>query len=355
MPGRQNGNDGVALAKLTSKKIAELAGVSVSTVSIVLNNKNGVSQETRARILSLLSENGITPKASARKQAEKHGTIRFFRLRKHGNIVNERHNDFLADYICGIVDEAKVHGYVVEVTTSDLNSFDSLFSDLSRNSNISGCIILSTELDLEDVMRFSTLPIPHVFLDACFDEVEENFVTMDNVGMIRSALSRLIGLGHERITMFSATSCKNFDDRHEAYLKTMEEHSFKSEVVNVHSTLNAAYEDTLMFLSGKDKSQLPTAIITSNDVIAFGAVKALLNRGYSIPGDVSVVGFDDLPMSSLLEPQLSSLSVPKVAMGRAAVDLLVSRMEGKNPQVGEKRYMYGPLVERQSISVPREP
>ena len=126
------------------------------------------------------------------------------------------------------------------------------------------------------------------------------------------------------------------------------------EVVSL-AKLNAAYEDTLMFLSGKDKSQLPTAILTSNDVIAFGAVKALLNRGYSIPGDVSVVGFDDLPMSSLLEPQLSSLSVPKIAMGRAAVDLLVSRMEGKNPQVGEKRYMYGPLVERQSISVPREP
>ena len=128
MPGRQNGNDGVALAKLTSKKIAELAGVSVSTVSIVLNNKNGVSQETRARILSLLSENGITPKASARKQAEKHGTIRFFRLRKHGNIVNERHNDFLADYICGIVDEAKVHGYVVEVTDAGGIDWDMRFN-----------------------------------------------------------------------------------------------------------------------------------------------------------------------------------------------------------------------------------
>ncbi|MDC7125650.1 MAG: LacI family DNA-binding transcriptional regulator, partial [Spirochaetales bacterium] len=168
------------MGKITSKEIAKLAGVSTSAVSIVLNNKPGVSDETREHVLNILAKNGITPKGLNKST----GVIRFCKIVKHGEIINDKHNVFLSDYIDGIVEEAKSNECVVEFASYNTSDIVSIIPQLQQASNLIGLVILSTELSFEDVKILSNLDIPKVFLDAIYEFLPASFITMDNQGMV---------------------------------------------------------------------------------------------------------------------------------------------------------------------------
>ena len=339
------------MEKITSKEIARLAGVSVSTVSIVLNNKPGVGPETRQHVMQILTSHGIFPKTNPTGGSAR-GVLRFCKIVKHGHIINDRHNVFISEYIDGVVEEAKKYDFSVEVSTYHDVSIESVVLDLVRDTDLMGCILLSTELSEDDIALFSTLSVPHVFLDALYQYSQGSFVTMDNQAMVFLALKYLKECGHTRIGMLNSFGCSNFSCRRVAFedsIKLLGLDFEEDQVYSVQSTHLDSYEDMKRLLSGKKLSQLPTAFFACNDIVAFGAVRALQALGFEVPHDISVLGFDDLPHSSLISPALTTMSVPKGAIGRLAVRVLMDK-DRVNSRVHSQKYVLGgELVVRSSV------
>lgn len=337
------------MEKITSKEIAKLAGVSVSTVSIVLNNKPGVSKGTRENVLNILAEYGIFPKSVG---ASTQGAIRFCKIVKHGNIINDRHNVFISEYIDGVVEEAKHQDYSVEVSTYSEVPMADIVVDLSKCVGLVGCIFLSTELSEEDVNVLSSLLIPHVFLDALYTYKAGAFVTMDNYAMVYQAIKHLKCCGHKKIGMLNSIGCSNFSCRREAFERSIVDLNLEfdeSLVLSVKSTHIDSFEDMKCLISSMNPSDLPTAFFACNDIVALGAIRALQAHGIRVPQDISVIGFDDLPHSSLITPALTTMSVPKIAIGRLSVRVLMEIIKNHSSQYSQKHTIGGELVKRASV------
>lgn len=337
------------MGKITSRDIAKMAGVSVSTVSIVMNRKNGVSDETRERVLNILAENGIFPHGNA--QSSGGGILRFCKIAKHGNIINNRHTVFIADYIDGIVEEAKRLNYSVEFATFNMIPIAEVVDNLRGAHGVAGYIILSTELSEDDILKFSSLPTPVVFLDAMFPYMPGAFVTMDNYGMVYDVLSYLSSLGHRRIGMLAAEGGSNFLCRRLAFCQGMKALGLELDenlIFVLNSTHSGSYEDMKTVLE-RGSLKTPIAFFACNDMVAIGAVRALSEYHLKVPEDVSIIGFDDLPASSLVSPALTSVSVPKREIGMRSVRMLVDRVSGDCQLNSERCVLGGNLVVRSSV------
>jgi DNA-binding LacI/PurR family transcriptional regulator len=340
------------LGKVTSKEIAKLAGVSVSAVSIVLNNKPGVSDSTRKRILHILSENGIFPK-TANLIDNVRGVIRFCKVVKHGGIINDRHNVFISDYIDGVVEESKSNECVVEFATYNVGNIAEVVANIKPAKGLLGCVILSTELSRNDIALFSTLDVPCIFLDAFYEFYPASFSTMDNFGMVYEIVRYLKECGHRRIGMLNAIGCSNFSQRRAAFGLAMEDLELPYDIAGIYtirSTHSGSYEDMARILIDIDRRLLPSALFACNDMVAIGAMRALQEAGISIPDDISIVGFDDLPASAVVSPPLTSMFVPKYEIGQSAVRLLLNRLDcGACRSTSQKYVIGGSLVERSSV------
>lgn len=340
---------GCVLSKITSREIARLAGVSVSTVSIVLNNKPGVGDETRERVLKILADNSILPKTASDPSK---GIIRFCKIAKHGRIINDRHNVFISEYIDGVVEESKRFNFSVEFSTYNMVPISSIVSDLQSARDLAGCIILSTELSEDEIALFSALRVPHVFLDAMYKFFPGKFITMDNYGMVYEAIRYLKECGHVSIGMLASEGGSNFSCRREAFEDSIVALglTFDSRLIyTLRSTHLGSYDDMKAILEGGN-IRLPTAFFACNDMVAIGAMRAMQEAGIRVPEQVSIVGFDDLPSSSLIAPALTSLSVPKTVIGRYSVQLLLDE-SGIGGSLSSEKYMIGgSLVQRASVS-----
>ncbi len=337
------------MGKITSRDIAKLAGVSVSTVSIVMNRKKGVSDETRQRVLNILAEHGIFPHGNT--QDGSGGIIRFCKIAKHGNIINNRHTVFIADYIDGIVEAAKRFNYTVEFATFNMAPIPEIVDNLRSSHGLAGAIILATELSEEDILKFSSLPMPIVFLDAMFQYLPGAFVTMDNYGMVYDVLRYLQSQGHRRIGMLAAEGGSNFQCRRLAFVQGMKELGLELDenlIFILNSTHSGSYEDMKAVLDRRG-FEPPVAFFACNDMVAIGAIRALREYRLRVPEDVSIVGFDDLPASSLVSPALTSMSVPKREIGMQGVRMLVDRIAGQCQLRSERCVLGGNLVIRSSV------
>lgn len=338
------------MAKVTSKEIAELAEVSVSTVSLVLNNKPGVGENTRKRVLEILAAENIYPKHPNEGSSEE--TICFCKIISHGHILNDRHNVFISEYIDGVVQEARNHNVRVEIFTYENTDTREVLSDLLKKNHVVGYIFLSTELSVKDINILNSLKTPHVFLDANYPFEPGHFVTMDNSYMVHQAIEYLYAIGHTSIGMITASGCSNFECRERAYRQSIQALSLpilEKDVFSVHSSLTVAYEELKEAFSARNKNDLPTAIFACNDLLAIGAIRALGELEIRVPSDISIVGFDDLPTSSLIHPSLTTLSVPKVSIGRLSVKLLFDQRAGSDGYQSQKYILGGFLIKRDSV------
>ena len=341
------------MRKMTVKEIARLVGVSSSTVSIVLNGKQGVGEETRTKILDVLQQNGFSH-SKREASIQKGGVIRFYKIAKHGQIVNDKHNVFIADYIDGIAEEGRLHGLNVEIAAFNNTPLRSVCEDISAAANLDGCIILATELSEEDLAIFSEIEIPLVFLDAMFDFSPYDFITMDNMKMTFDMVRHFWRLGHTKIGMLYAEGGSNLAQRKLAFPRALAalDLPFREEwMFRIGSTLETAQADMLEKIQGN--ADLPTAFFAANDMIAVGAIAALQSLNYKIPEDISIGGFDDIPVASFIEPHLTTISVPKADIGALAVSTLLSRIKKRHAAagsccVGQKSVLSGELVIRQS-------
>jgi len=335
---------------LRLKDVAKKLNVSPATVSLVINNKPGVGKETRQRVLQALAEMGYEPtilqKSALNNSNNKN--IRFIIYKKHGLVVSD--TPFFSALMEGIDQEARKNGYNLVISYMNEKENREEILRIIEESPLDGIIILATEMRPEDLQEFKKLPVPIVVLDSYFKEEKVDTVIINNIQGAYEATKYLISMGHTEIGyLHSSVWINNFDEREEGFIKALNEHNIKFNkkyVFSLESTLEGSYRDMLKLL--ESRIELPTACFADNDIIAFGAIKALKEKGVKLAKDISIVGFDDMPFCEMTEPPLTTIRVYKQSMGRLAVKRLIEKINDRSDIV-IKMEVATELVERKSV------
>lgn len=339
---------------LKLKDVADRLNISTATVSLVLNNKPGVSEETRQRVLKLIQELGYDTNILSKPALKNNKNIRFVIYKKHGKVVSD--TPFFSTLMEGIEQEARKDGYnlVITYVTESENKQEVL--RIIEENPLEGMIILATEMLPEDLQPFTRLGIQLVILDRYFKGESLDTVMINNTEGAYEATKHLIDMGHSEIGyLHSTVRIKNFEERKEGYSQALKDYAIKENkkyMFNLGSTLEDAYVDMSNIL--KSDQERPTAFFADNDIIAFGAIKAIKEYGLKIPEDISIIGFDDMPFCEIIEPALTTVKVYKQRMGMLAVKRLLEKLEGNAPEF-IKLEIGTELVVRKSVSCRNEP
>ncbi|PLW74844.1 LacI family DNA-binding transcriptional regulator [Cohaesibacter celericrescens] len=338
----------------TLRHVAELAGVSASTASLVLNRKGDISEATRNRVLQAMEQLNYVPRdPRAKSEAlspDAQNTVRFLKIARHGQTVNLDHNIFISDYIDGMSSEATRRDYSLQVVTHENESIGSIVEGLI-GADLRGIIALGTELSDEDLQTILDCGLPNVIIDTHRPFMKGNFIDMDNNQLVCSALEYLKNQNFSRIGLVgSYSSVMNFKLRQDAFRRSMKALGLPVDpayLLSVASTIDGAYSDSVKQLA--DSSDIAEAYLCANDVIAFGFIRALRERGLSVPNDVSVIGIDNLHMAAAFDPPLTSLNFSKKRIGAMAVRILDDLIAIDEPQPPVKVLVSGELVLRDSV------
>lgn len=330
------------------KDIARLAGVSPTSVSLALNMKPGVSDETRARVMRTASEVGYQPrKPQQRATAD---SICFLHIARHGHAVNRDHDVFIADYISGLSEGATKGGFSLEVLTFTSVPVDSIIRSALEH-HAAGIVVLGTELSEEDLQAFSVVQTPLVFIDTYYSILPYDFVDMNNEDAVNAIVRHLAERGHQEIGIVRGSlETRNLRLREEGFRQGLSRNHLRFDrrlQFSVDCTFHGAFRDMAAHL--RAGARLPSALFCANDIVACGCLKAFDEAGIRVPDDVSIIGFDDLPLAAVSNPPLSTIKVSKSYMGRLAVQLLTNRINARLKAPPVKVLVGGSLVERQSV------
>jgi len=311
--------------KFRAKDIAEELGISPSTVSLVLNGKRNVSNETRRRVFSLIEKKGYDLQELYHPDQPENKSIYYIIYRKYGLIDNY---SFFSKLLEGIDRQARKLGYSLIVMHLDERKDDIQDTCNQIENNMpAGMLLLASEMERDDLTPFINTKLPLVILDRYFLDEDVDSVGLNNKSATYKAIKALLKAGHREIGYLRDGQADglilNFNDRLEGVTLALTESGIALNPDYVHMlgpTSQAAHRDMAEVLDKKPK--MPTAFFADNDLIAAGAMQALKEYGCRVPDDVSVMGFDDLPICLEVEPNLSSINIPKERLGGFAVNRL---------------------------------
>lgn len=311
---------------ISSKELAAMLGVSPSAVSLALNGKSGISAETREMILDAAEAHGL--RRQPRRIIAPTEFITLVIYKKHGLVYGD--TAFFSAVIEGLSAHVTRLGYNLQISYFYGNQNWDEQLTLLEQSDCAGIILLATEMLRDDILPFLDLPQPLVVLDSYFEDLNLDCVVINNERGAYLATRHLLELGHRRIGhIASNVSIHNFTARAVGFSKAAAEYTdCHTMTVRVASTQEGAYYDMSSYLD--TNPQLPTAFFADNDIIAVSCMRALKEHGYRLPDDISFVGFDDMPLSYVVSPKLTTIQVPKEAFGQRAVTRLSEKIKGKD-------------------------
>ena len=316
--------------KITAKEFAAQIGVSQSTVSMVYNGKPGVSEQTKKLVLESAQKIGYVPKQKHRSASEAR-TIQYVIYKKHGSVVSE--TSFFSSLLQGLEARAKELGYTLIISYFYENMYAAEQTNALLGSAASGIVLLATEMEEQNLNPFLQLNKPLVILDSYIGGDKADSITINNAAGAFDAVSFLYKNGHRKIGYLSSrVKINNFSERAEGFYKALHACPLADQhpiVIPVGSTTESAYRDMKIYLNQGGK--LPTAFFADNDIIAVSCIRALKEHGCRLPEDVSIIGFDDMPMCDLTEPPLTTIRVHKHLLGNLAVSLVDRRLKIEEP------------------------
>ena len=329
--------------RITIKDIAKDVGVSIMTVSRVMNNSGYVSKEARNKIEQAIKRMGYRPNLIARSLILKKSE--FLHI-----VVPDIANPFFAELIKGAERVASKYGYNVIVSETDWTEaleIEHLEGAIRRM--VEGVILVAPKLSLKEIIKFNKA-IPLIIVDRPIKNKSISSVYIDNKQGAFTATAHLIDLGHTRIAFISGPmSIMNSVRRLKGYLAALEAYGIsvdKSLIYHGDFKYDSGRKifDLISNLPVKDR---PTAVFASNDLMALGLMQRALEAGWSIPGDLSILGFDDILLSSLVTPPLTTVSHPYVKMGERAVTILLKILQN-NIDTGPFEKLKNVFIERKS-------
>lgn len=334
----------------TLSDIADKADVSVSTVSRVLNEKasqSRISPETEELILRTARELNYKPNHLARGlRLQKTNTI--------GLVVPDVSNPFFASVTKRVQHVAHEMGYSLIVCNTDENlELEVEHVNLLYRERVDGLIAMPVGQRHEHFNEWMEQDLPLVLLDRCFETFDTDSVVVDNYRGAYEAVEHLIGFGHERIAIVQGlpgTSTSNA--RLEGYRDALQAHDLAVHdqlIVGEDFRKESGYYETKLLLN---LEKPPTAIFLTSDLITLGSLQAIREEDLQIPGDVSLVVFDDFEFAPFLECPLTAVRQPKERMGEMAVKLLIKRLRGRKSEPRQIT-LQPELIVRESGAPPR--
>lgn len=299
--------------------VAKLAKVSTATVSHVINKTRFVSEPTRQRVLHAIDSIGYTPNVYARNLAAGSSQIL-------GLIISDITNPFFPDLVKSIQEMALSLGHEVILFNTNYDPTRDLhYVQRLLELRVRGVLIMTSELDPSLVERLSSRKIPVVFLDIGKPGPTVSNIRLNYERGIQQAVDCLRSLGHRHIAFISGSNqFKSAQIRRRAFVRAMEN---RKDALRAQPII---YEGDFKFESGEQAVRellrahpRPTAIIASNDLMALGALRELSRAGLHVPHDVSLIGCDDVWITRLTDPELTTIAIPRALIGRTAVQLVL--------------------------------
>ncbi len=315
---------------IKAKDIAEMLGVSTATVSIVLNNKPGVGPERRAEIINKVKELGC--EYLLKEEPGELKNLGFVIYKRKGQIVDE--SPFFPYILEGINAKVKKNGYNLTFIYMNKDMSQEEQEQQIREADCEGLIIFAVEMIYEDLKVFKASGLPFVILDNSFRVNEVDAVAINNTQGIYKALTYLYECGHREIGYIrSKVYINSFGERYQAYQNILRQYDlpfYEEYTVEVGYSEAEARRDMREYLTAAPRR--PTAFLADNDLLACGAVMAVRDAGYKVPEDISIIGFDDRPICSVVEPALTTVAIPKDIFGPFGVDLLLDKIRNGRQQ-----------------------
>jgi LacI family transcriptional regulator len=329
----------------TIRDVAARAGVSVATVSHVVNESRTVSPDTKERVLAAVAELRYRPHGVARSlRRSKTGTI--------GVIISDITNPFFADLVRGIehaiqLRDAQIN-YILSNTDEDSHK-ERLSLDVLLEKRVDGLIIAPAGGNQSYLADIAARRIPMVFVDRMLPRVEADAVLVNNLAATIRIVEHLIGLGHRRIGLLKATLHANsIDERVAGYRQALAENGLEFDPALVYespSTIADACAAGLRLLSATPR---PEAVFCTNNFMTLGLIRAVHEKGLRCPEDLAIAGFDDFPWADSFNPQLTTIAQPSFSMGEEAVRLLIDRMSKRRTGPAMRVVLGADLIVRES-------
>ena len=333
--------------EMTLKAIARLANCSTATVSRVINNEKGVSEETRAYIQRVIDENGYQPNKQAKGLAEqKTNTLLFV-------YENTPDNPFFTELIRGAIDGAKEAHQILLFNIICDSYVTDYFLNALRSDQIDGVIVAST--GLEETRNFAKMVASEgrhlVLINDPIGELNVPRIYINNDQSAYQATRHLLECGHTRIGHIGGrtTSYPSYQ-RFEGYSRAMTDAGLRR-YVDRYTIMDNTNREEARAAAKKllAKKNRPTAIFCANDSLAFGVCAAVSDVGLRVPNDVSVVGYDDIAMASTFEPKLTTIHQPIYEMGRRSIQLMLHQTQSGGTGIPESVVLSASLVKRESV------
>lgn len=334
--------------RVTISDVADRAGVSKATVSAVLNDKGTVSDSTRDRVAAVIQELNYRPRSTV-------GLPRVGGRRSLGLLIKEADNPYYMEIVTGIRAYCRERGYAVVVASSEGSAeAERDTTELLRRQGVAGLVVtpvMSSDTDLSHLFELNRRNFPFVLLEQ-IQGLQASLVDIENVEASRGAVEFLIRQGHQRIVHFAGPPYSmHTEERIDGVRRAFSGSSlvFPDEaIVRAGAHLEDGYREGLKYFRDRRGPDRPTAVTCYNDLIALGLIRALTELGLSVPGDVSVVGFDNLGILPYVGIPLTTVNVPKVQMGEKATEMLIRRIESPQALPPQRITFVGELVVRGS-------
>ena len=321
--------------KPTIKDIAKKAKVSTASVSLVIHGHERISQETKRRVQKILKEMNYHPSRSARGLvSNKTGNIGF--------IVTEDHflriEPFYTRIFLGTEFEARENEYYVLLATipTDLKETDPLPRFILER-NVDG-VIIAGKVPSSIIRKIKEYKLPIVFVDYYPHDDDYNAVLIDNLNGGIMATEHLINCGHQKIAFIGGDmEHPSIRDRFQGYKTALEKAGILfnpelTKVTQISMSRELGYKTTKEMF---EKQRGITAIFASNDAMAMGIMQYLKERGYKVPNDISIIGFDDVEAGISIDPPLTTIKVDKIDLGVKTIQVIADILKNKNKKYYE--------------------
>lgn len=332
--------------------VAKKAGVSIATVSRVINNSNAVSERTRQQVVQAIKELNYAPNVIASALTKK-STLTL------GLLIPDISNPFFSELARGVEDASNDFGFNTIICNTDYSlEKEATYTSLLRQKSVDGFIISTAYYNDENIANLLKENIPLVLLGRDIEDSEGypiDVVGSDNVKGGYIATKHLIELGHEKIAcLLGPAKIKVNLERESGYIKAMEEANIKiCKDIMLHGDFRfeSGYQKTFEIFNGSIR---PTAVFAANDLTALGVIKALKELGFSVPNDVSVVGYDNTILAEIADPPLTTVNQQMRKMGYHATELLIKRIKGERSAGGKVIFDIDLVVRKSTAAVSKK-